>query len=114
MENRVKSLLKSIQYGMLDFIEGEDEPDYTGEDVTRCITLLLEFMSTMEFEAQTEDSAKEHIKDLVLALNDLNLQCDECLIETDQREEICDFIYKVAAHANVPLTEDVTEKWRQW
>ena len=40
---------------MLDFIEGEDEneTDYTAEDVALCITSLLEFMSSMEAEAQT-------------------------------------------------------------
>lgn len=65
----MKSLLKSIQYGMLDFIDGEDEPDYSSEDVTACITSLLEFMSSMESDTQTIDSAKIYVKELVLSLN---------------------------------------------
>ncbi len=99
---------------MLDFIEGEDEPDYTSEDVKLCITSLLEFMSSMESEAQTIASAKAHIKTLVLSLNSLNQQCDDCLIETAQREDICEFIQKVISAANVTFVGDVTEEWREW
>jgi len=110
----MKSLLKSIQYGMLDFIDGEEEPDYTSEDVTACITLLLEFMSNMESEVQTAESARNNIRDLVISLNELNDECDQCLIETDQREEICEFIQKVVSTTHVELEGDVTEEWRDW
>lgn len=110
----MKTILKSIQYGMLDFIEGEDAPDYTPEDVTACITLLLEFMTEIEFEPQTQESAKSHIKDLVLSLNDLNAKCDASLIEADQGEEICEFISKTIANANVEFSTDITKEWRDW
>ncbi|OUR76793.1 hypothetical protein A9Q75_15965 [Colwellia psychrerythraea] len=112
----MKNLLKVIQYDMLDFIEGEDESeaDYTSEDVKLCITSLLEFMSIMESEAQTVASAKDHVKTLVLSLNSLNGQCGDCLIETDQREEICEFIQKVMSAANVAFSGDITEEWREW
>ena len=114
MEGEVQSLLKSIQYGMLDFIEGEDEPDYSSEDVTACITLLLEFMSSMESDTQTIESAKDHVKALVLSLNELNHECGYSLIETDQREEICEFIQKTVTIVGVALNGDVTEEWREW
>ena len=99
---------------MLDFIDGEDEPDYTSEDVTDCITLLLDFMSEVESEPQTLESVKDKVRDLVISLNDLNADCDECLIETDQREEICEFIFKVVTNANVEFSGDITEEWRDW
>lgn len=110
----MKSLLKSIQYGMLDFIEGEEDSDYTAEDVTQCITLLLEFMSAIDAEEQTLESVKHHVQELVLSLNTLNAQCNECLIETDQREEICEFIFKSITNANIELDGDITEQWREW
>jgi hypothetical protein len=47
-------------------------------------------------------------------LNELNDECDQCLIETDQREEICEFIQKVVAAANVEIEGDLTEEWREW
>ena len=99
---------------MLDFIEGEDEPDYSSEDVTVCITKLLEFMSAIESEKQTLESAKNHIKTLVLSLNALNESCDDCLIEASQREDICEFIQKVTSAANIEFVGDVTEEWRVW
>jgi hypothetical protein len=110
----VKNLLKTIQYDLLDFIEGDNEPDYTPEDVTACITNLLEFMSSMELEEQTVDSAKQHIKTLVLSLNTLNESCDDCLIDTNQREDICQFIEKVVSSANIDISSDVTKEWRMW
>lgn len=110
----MKSLLKSIQYGMLDFIEGEEQPAYNPEDVTACIKLLLEFMSSMASETQTLDSAKDQVRELVIALNELNEECHECLIETDQREEICEFIQKVMLTAQVEFDGDITEQWREW
>ena len=110
----MKNLLKTIQYDLLDFIEGEDEPDYTPEDVTACITSLLEFMSSIESEAQTKDSVEQHIKTLVLSLNTLNESCDDCLIDTNQGEDIYQFIQKVISAANVEFAGDVTEQWRMW
>ncbi|PKG81700.1 hypothetical protein CXF85_17145 [Colwellia sp. 75C3] len=110
----MKNLLKSIQYDLLDFIEGEDDPDYTSEDVAACITTLLDFMSAIESESQTKDSAKEHIKTLVLSLNSLNESCDDCLIDTGQREDICEFIQKVLSAANIDFPGDITEEWRMW
>ena len=101
---------------MLDFIEGEDEneTDYTAEDVALCITSLLEFMSSMASEAQTLESSKEHVKTVVLSLNSLNHQCGDCLIETEQREDICQFIQKVISAANIEFVGDVTKEWREW
>ncbi|TWX71858.1 hypothetical protein ESZ36_01095 [Colwellia demingiae] len=112
----MRNLLKVIQYDMLDFIEGDDEneTDYTAKDVTLCITSLLEFMSSMESEVQTVESAKGHIEKVVLSLNSLNHQCGDCLIETEQREDICQFIQKVISAANVEFAGDVTEEWREW
>ena len=110
----MKNLLKSIQYDLLDFIEGDNEPDYTPEDVTACITSLLEFMSSIESEAQTIQSAKDHIKTLVLSLNTLNESCDDCLIDTNQREDISLFIQKVISAANIELSSEVTEEWITW
>ncbi len=99
---------------MLDFIEGEDEPDYTPEDVKVCITSLLAFMSSIESESQTIDSVKAHIKALALTLNALNEQCDGGLIDTVQREDIGEFIQKVISAAKVEFVSDITEELNVW
>jgi len=110
----MKNLLKVIQYDLLDFIEGEEEPSYSSNDVTSCIKLLLEFLSSLDAEEQTIESATTHVRELVLSLNELNDDCQHCLIETAQREDICDFIQKALIAANIVFDGDITEKWREW
>lgn len=110
----MKTLIKSIQYGMLDYIDGEEDPEYTSEDVEQCITLLLEFMTFMGSEPQTNDTATYEVQELVLSLNDLNARCFNCLIETSEREDICKFIDKVIVQAGLKFDHDITVKYRQW
>jgi len=110
----MKTLLKSIQYGMLDYIDGEESPEYSSEDVNQCITLLLEFMTFMGSEPQTIETATYEVQELVLSLNDLNARCFHCLIETSEREDICKFINKVITAAELEFDHDITAKWRQW
>ena len=54
------------------------------------------------------------VKDTILALNALNETCEHSLIETDQREEICDLIIKAALSVGVGNGDDITEEWRDW
>ena len=54
-------------------------------------------------------------KATVLKLNDLNERAGEDLIETDQREDICEYITKADALLGFNTEdEDVTEEWREW
>lgn len=89
---------------MLDCIEGEEEPAYTADDVTACITLLLEFMSTMESSEQTITTSTDHVDTLIVSLNTLNEECHNDLIAADEREEIRQFIEKVLLSAQVEMT----------
>jgi hypothetical protein len=50
----------------------------------------------------------------VPALNELNDRCDGCLIETDQREQLCDILIAAAKNAGLDSDEDITEAWREW
>ena len=110
----MKTLLKSIQYGMLDYIDGVEDPEYSSEDVNQCITLLLEFMTFMGSEPQTIETATYEVQELVLSLNELNARCVHCLIETSEREDICKFIDKVITQAGLVFDHDLTAQWRQW
>lgn len=110
----MKNILKGIQYDLLDYIDGDEDAEYTAEDVTACITLLLEFMSNVEDKVNDQNTAEIEVRELVLSLNELNEQCDHALIETSQREDIVLFIEKVLAAANVVFDDDITESWRDW
>ena len=53
-------------------------------------------------------------KEAVLELNVLNDKCGEGLIETDQREAICQLLLVSAQDAGVGTDDDITEEWRRW
>ena len=53
-----------------------------------------------------------HVKDLVESLNSLNDKTG--MIETGEREGICDFIELCLMEAGIEFDGDVTEKWREW
>lgn len=51
----------------------------------------------------------------MVALNDLNDSCDDPIIETLQRDYLCDIIIKAAEHCGLRADEDdITEEWREW
>lgn len=55
------------------------------------------------------------VRDAVLALNVLNEQCGGELIETDQREDLCEVLLRAGALRGFHYADDdVTEEWRDW
>ena len=107
----MEDLVKDILRWMYDFIEDEEDPDYNQKDVKECEVLLNKFINDVRNEHQ---SAINAVKNLVLELNKLNEKCNYCLIETDQREQICELIFSVLEQNNVSYEGDITEEWREW
>lgn len=99
---------------MLDFIEDDDDADYSKKDIAECKLYLDEFLNQMSLSNLDADVALSEVKKLVISLNELNERCDECLIETDQREEICELIFMALTNASIPFEGDPTEEWREW
>ena len=55
------------------------------------------------------------VQKTVMKLNALNEKSHGGLIETDQREMICEIINLAAAYAGYDAgTRDLTEEWREW
>lgn len=107
--------------GMMDYLEsgGDDEPDadYSEEDVDRCAIILEQFLEDVLSPAIYGQSRKimRVVQGAVMALNELNAACDHSLIETNQREQICELIISAAANAGLRTdASDVTEEWREW
>ncbi|EOD77908.1 hypothetical protein D515_03385 [Grimontia indica] len=107
---------ESILYWMAEFIANDDNPPYQLSQVEYCGELLNTFAGNVMLSGKKADRSwvDVQVKALVLALNDLNKQCGECLIETDQREGICELIFYVVAQAGHSVEEDITENWREW
>ena len=121
-ERSLEKIHEDLLEGMRDFMrdsleEGESEDDfyYTEEDIQKCKTILDSFLARVSSTPHGDtDSVMATVKDTVLALNALNETCEHSLIETDQREEICDLIIKAALSVGVGNGDDITEEWRDW
>lgn len=50
----------------------------------------------------------------VLKLNKLKEKCGGSIIETDQREDLCQIILVAARRAGLKTEEDMTEEGREW
>lgn len=111
--NNKLTKIDAIQESMLEFIEGDDNADYTKNDVHFFGKLLGKFSKCLYDDISNEKAISE-VKKLVLKLNTLNEKCDHSLIETDQREDTCQFIFDALERVGVDFDGDVTEEWREW
>jgi hypothetical protein len=107
--------------GMLDYMEpdGDEDfdPGYTKEDVETCAAILQQYLVAMFSAASNGDSERiiVAVKTAVVSLNKLNEKCGHSLIETDQREQICQLIISSAVQAGLEAADyDITAQWREW
>ena len=105
---------------MLSYIEqcAEDDWDcgYTEEDVAQCEKLLLHYLKELsKLSESADEEIMEQVKEIVLALNELNESTDHSLIETEQREALWEVIQQSAQACGLSNpADDVTEEWREW
>lgn len=118
MTSKIEEKKKYLLHWMYDFIEDDDEPAYQASDVEEFDQIISVFIITV----LTVDAEKKQnftwiagkIECLVKSLNELNNKHDNLLIETNQREDICeliDFVIEESGHS--PL-DDITKQWREW
>ncbi len=114
LENQeIKTLSQTLKAGMLDYIEPGDT-SYTAKDVEMCMDIVHTFLTKME-STQNKEKGMELAKNTVLALNELNENCEEELIETDQREDLAEIIVLAGSLKGYNDREDdITEEWREW
>ena len=96
--------------------DGGKSPGYTEADIARCGEILDEYIDRLSQVDDPDTGAiLLYVEKVVRDLNELNDECNYSLIETDQRELLCDFIEKVAQEAGLENDgTDITEEWREW
>ncbi|MEL6399187.1 MAG: hypothetical protein AAFR26_08895 [Cyanobacteria bacterium J06626_4] len=105
---------------MVSFMEGdENETDfdcgYTQADIDRCAAIVDAYLADIAANTDPDkDQLRFIIKKAVLQLNDLNDSCGGSLIETDEREDLCEIILVAAQACGLTTTQDITEEWRDW
>ncbi len=109
--SEIIALLESAKDSMIDFMP---HASYTQSDVEKCMQILNAYLEKME-SCNSKAEGMALVKQTVLALNDLNESLEHELIETDQREDICEIII-LASHLKGinDRDDDITEDWRDW
>lgn len=103
-------------YMTCDSTDKDFDPGYTKDEIDRCEKIIDAFLISLDGEdvARNSESILKIVKNVVLELNDLNDECDGSLIETGQREQLCDIIIRAANEAGLATDDDITEEWREW
>jgi len=108
--------LKGMREYLAGMLDGGGEAGYTSADIGECGRILDAFLATIEEAPQyDEEAVMGAVEFAVRSLNTLNARCHGSLIETDQREQLCELISKAAATRGVGSgANDITEAWREW
>jgi hypothetical protein len=96
--------------------EDKDSPaPYTQADVDACAAVVDSYVAALEALPKPAAAAAimNQVERAVLALNAINERCDG-LIETGQREQLCDIFIMAARDAGLQADEDITDEWRDW
>lgn len=105
--------------GMEDFMQtSEDDdrtPPYAPDDIERCAAILDAYLARLDSSEGDAERIMSAVRDTVLSLNELS-EMVESLIETGQREDICEFMQLAATESGLDVDggEDITETWREW
>jgi len=110
----VEQVEETLIVPMTEFME--DGGDFTKEDIAECKALMLKYLNALADMKEVSDEAiMEEVKTLVLALNDLNEKTDYSMIETGEREAICEIIQNSAIERGLSdYDDDITGEWRDW
>ncbi len=103
---------KGFDFGMVQ---------YTDENCTKAKTIfdeLIVALISLGGGALEKDKVNK-FEIAVVALNNLNEECDDCLIETGEREELCELVNKISIAAGIEpgkygCGEGLASEWRDW
>lgn len=89
---------------------------YSEDDIRLADRLLTDFSAGLgRIDRRNRTAFEASVKTTVIGLNRLNSKCGSRLIETSEREMICDYIIRTAILKGfIAEYEDITEKWREW
>ena len=112
---KLETIKARLIEGMTDYIADGDD-SYTKADIKKCDKILQQFMArlTKLGGSAPEAAILDCVKKAVVDLNALNDTGGGCLIETDQREDLCEYILLAAKQSGLKQDGDVTEEWREW
>lgn len=101
--------------GFMERCAEDGEAPYTQAEIDACAAIVDTCLAALVKLPKPADAAAimKEVERGVLALNALTERCDG-LIETEQREQLCDIFIMAARDAGLVADEDITEQWRDW
>lgn len=108
------SLQSSMNGYMEAFLKDGEEPPYRAPAIERCLAIVDEFVAvTVGPDARSTEVVCAAVTKCVLALNELNDECDEQLIESGERDCLFALLEAAAARGGVAV-EDAIGAVRDW
>jgi len=117
-------------YNMVNYMKyggavDEDDPEYdpnfnagySQKHVERCSKIIDEYFASLDISSGEKPTAEilKAVEVTVIQLNKLNDECSGSLIETNEREDLCELITRAAELAGLEQSgADITEQWREW
>lgn len=127
MTPELRNIRKRLIDGMVDYMtpDADDDeadssfdPGYTQAEIDECGRILDDLLSSLEEVkgAGHDEAILKVVHATIERLNELNERSDCALIETEQREDLCELINTSARQAGLKAApaEDITEEWREW
>lgn len=109
---QIITIKERLREGMIDFIS--EDTAYSEEDVKQVMRILDNYLEEQN-NTQSKEESLSLVKTTVEALNDLNEKAEFELIETEQREDICEIIIRAGYLRGFnDEDDDVTGEWRDW
>ena len=111
-----KQLQETVVDPMIEFMGDGEDCGFSKKDIEECEALILKYLVALDgMKEPSNQEIMEYVKELVLALNDLNEKTDYSMIETGEREAICEIIQNSAVECGLTDPgDDITEEWREW
>lgn len=114
--DEIENIFKFWQESGVEF----QMPQYTAENCLRAKSIIINLVSELEKigMSASEQSKLEAFESSVRAMNNLNSQIPG-LIETGEREELCDLYDEIAKSVNLNPREygagdGIATEWRHW
>ena len=111
MKNDIEKVLLSMREYLKEY---RKDAGYKKKDIKQVGEILKKYYEQVAQAENNNEKILMALKNVVLSLNEINEKTDYCLIETDQREDLCEFISKVAESCGFDMSNDPTYEWREW
>ncbi|NJN45436.1 MAG: hypothetical protein HC808_01910 [Candidatus Competibacteraceae bacterium] len=119
--DKLKQTKESYPFALWSARFDDGLEQYTPENVNSARAILDRLIDNLSSAGENANEAVKvsHFKASVEALNDLNDQLDGCLIETGEREELCELFDVIASAAGLDPSiygdgDGIASEWRDW